>query len=46
MGNGQITQYLLDAGTPPNYQDESGATALHYAAQGNHKDCINELLLK
>jgi len=44
LGDGQRVLKYLSAGTEVNQRDETGATALHWAALGGHDHIIRQLL--
>ena len=43
-GNSQLVKLLLDKGADFTAADDNGATALHYAAQGNFSETVEVFL--
>ena len=43
-GNSQLVKLLLDEGADFTAADDNGATALHYAAQGNFSETVEVFL--
>jgi uncharacterized protein len=44
QGKLEILQWLVSNGANIDAQDRSGYTALHFAVQEGHADCVNHLL--
>ncbi|XP_071448652.1 transient receptor potential channel pyrexia-like [Hetaerina americana] len=44
LGNSEMLEYLIEAGSSPNTKDMYGRTPLHLAAAMGHKDCVYFLL--